>query len=122
VFHGRLGKLPLLKELRKLHNLHHAHAYDEKRNKYFEPLWFKIAFFSFLFLFGSFVNLAFTLGLLSFGLLYAYRHKRIHNEDETSYFSKHHYYHHGVDLRTNYSGVYPVIDYIFGTSATQKRK
>ena len=114
VFHGRLGRLPVLRKLRKLHIKHHLHAYDDERNYYFEPLWVKMAFFIILAL-VSFINIAFSLGLLSFGLLYAYRHKSIHNEDKTSYFSVHHFYHHKVDSRVNYSGVYPSIDRIFGT-------
>jgi sterol desaturase/sphingolipid hydroxylase (fatty acid hydroxylase superfamily) len=122
VFHGKLGRYPILKYFKRLHGMHHAHAYDEKRNDYFEPLWFKVLFFAFLLIFGIFINFFFTLGLLSFGMLYAYRHVSIHNHDRTSRFSKHHYYHHCVDRRMNYSGIYPVIDYIFGTAAAQKRK
>ena len=116
VFHGKIGKLPILRYFRKLHGLHHAHAYDEHRNKYFEPLWFKILFFCFLFFAGIFINFPFTLGLLSFGSLYSYRHFSIHNEDQESYFSTHHRIHHCDDYRVNFSGIYPQIDIIFGTS------
>ena len=121
VFHGRLGKLPLLRKARKLHLKHHAHAYSEDRNQYFEPLWFKVTFIGLIFITGVFLNLAFTLGIVSFSLLYAYRHKSIHNEDKLSYFSIHHRYHHMVDPKTNYSGVYPTIDYVFQTAAIQKK-
>jgi sterol desaturase/sphingolipid hydroxylase (fatty acid hydroxylase superfamily) len=122
VFHGKLGKLPILKITKRLHALHHKHAYDDERNSYFEPLWVKVSFYCFLLLVGSLVNWSFSLGLLSFGLLYAFRHKKIHNEDRSSYFSVHHWYHHTVSTKCNYSGIYPSIDYLFGTAASQKNK
>ena len=121
VFHGRLGRLPLIRKLRKLHILHHLHAYDDERNFYFEPLWFKVLFYCFFVSLGACVNWPFALGLLSFALVYSYRHNRIHNEDRTSRFSVHHYHHHKADPRTNFSGVYPIIDYIFGTAAKQEK-
>ena len=122
VFHGRLGRLPGFRATRRLHALHHTHAYDEERNNYFEPLWVKVIFYGFLLLIGSLVNWSFSLGLLSFGLLYSYRHKSIHNGDTSSYFSVHHRHHHTVDTKCNYSGVYPVIDYIFGTASPLKER
>ena len=121
MFHGRLGRLPLLRKIRKLHIKHHLHAYDCERNYHFEPLWFKVLFYYFFAALGFFVNWPFALGLLSFTLLYAYRHKSIHNKDKTSRFSTHHYYHHRYDTRKNFSGVYPVIDNIFGTAAEQEK-
>ena len=122
VFHGKLGRLPLLKKTRKLHIKHHLHAYDYERNYHFEPLWFKILFYCFFTALGFFVNWPFALGLLSFALVYSYRHRSIHNNDKTSHFSTHHYYHHKLDSRKNFSGVYPVMDYIFGTSAEEEKE
>ena len=55
VFHGSLGRLPLFKASKYLHALHHAHAYDEERNNYFEPLWVKVSF-CLLLLIGALVN------------------------------------------------------------------
>tara|TARA_R110000824_G_scaffold218601_1_gene405318 strand:- start:698 stop:1150 length:453 start_codon:yes stop_codon:yes gene_type:complete len=121
VFHGKLGRLPILRNTRKLHLKHHAHAYDDVRNEYFEPLWVKVGFYLFISLVGTLFSWAFALGLFSFGLLYSYRHKNIHNADTSSYFSIHHRYHHVVDPRYNYSGIYPSIDYLFGTASTQKK-
>ena len=120
VFHGRLGRLPLLRKTRKLHILHHLHAYDHERNYHFEPLWFKISFYCFFVALGFFVSWPFALGLLSFALLYSYRHRNIHNDDKTSRFSAHHYYHHKLDSRKNFSGVYPVIDRVFKTAAEEE--
>ena len=120
VFHGKLGKLPFFKFTKRLHAMHHAHAYTDDRNDYFEPLWLKIMLFALLCVIGVVVNISFALGLASFGLLYVYRHERIHNDDKTSRFSLHHQHHHTVNVKCNYSGVYPVIDYIFGTAASQK--
>jgi len=120
VFHGKLGKLPFFKFTKRLHALHHAHAYTEDRNDYFEPLWLKIVFLALLFVVGLVINASFALGLTSFIALYAFRHERIHNDDKTSRFSLHHRHHHTVNVKCNYSGVYPIIDYIFGTAASQK--
>ncbi len=114
VFHSNLGKLPILRKLRKLHIEHHLHAYDDERNEHFEPLWVKISVFAFI-IGISFISVPLSLGIFSFGVLYAYRHKKIHNEDTTSSFSLHHLYHHKVDTRVNFSGVYPYIDRVFGT-------
>ncbi len=116
VFHGKLGRLPILRYFRRLHTLHHAHAYDEQRNEYFEPLWFKLLFFCLLFFTGIMISLPFTFGLLSFGILYSYRHFSIHNDDTESHFATHHKIHHCIDHRVNFSGIYPQIDVFFGTS------
>lgn len=118
VFHGKLGKLPVLSYLRKLHIEHHRHAYDDERNMHFEPTWVTVTLLSVMVATGVFLNPYFALGMLSFAFLYAYRHKRIHNEDKTSVFSIHHRHHHTRNARKNFSGVYPVIDRIFGTYQT----
>lgn len=115
VFHGRLGKLPLLKNLKSLHIKHHKHAYDEQRNQHFEPLWITLSLFTLIIMIGIIFSYPFSLGMFSFALVYAYRHKRIHNEDKTSHFSLHHRHHHTKNPRKNFSGVYPVIDKVFGT-------
>jgi len=115
IFHGKLGKLPVLRDLRKLHMEHHRHAYDDERNKHFEPAWVTILLFSIMGAIGFFINTPFALGMVSFAALYAYRHKRIHNEDKDSVFSIHHRHHHKRNARKNFSGVYPIIDRIFGT-------
>ena len=120
VFHGFLGKLPVLRQLRKLHCLHHAHAYDNQRNNYFEPIWVRALFFVVIGLFGFYLSWAFSFGLLTYGIFYYYRHKAIHNYDFTSNFSLHHEYHHKKNPFTNFSGIYPFIDRIFGTMAEQQ--
>lgn len=115
IFHGKLGKLPILRDLRKLHMEHHRHAYDDERNKHFEPAWVTILLFAIMGAIGIFINTPFALGMVSFAALYAYRHKRIHNEDKDSVFSIHHRHHHKRNARKNFSGVYPAIDRVFGT-------
>ena len=121
VFHGELGRLPILRKARKLHILHHLHAYDDVRNDYFEPVWVQLGFYFFVVLVGVLLSWTFAVGIVSFGFLYAYRHKNIHNKDKTSIFSVHHKYHHTVDPRCNFSGVYPSIDHMFKTSKEFKR-
>lgn len=112
---GKWGKLPILKQARRLHAEHHRHAYDEDRNNHFEPAWVTIGFAMIMGLIGTFISFPFALGIASFGLLYSYRHKRIHNVDMDSKFSLHHKHHHQGNARKNFSGVYPFVDRLFGT-------
>jgi hypothetical protein len=115
VFHGKLGRLPVLRKLRRLHTLHHAHAYGEHRNDYFEPTWVKASYYSLIIILGAFVGWSFAFGIGSFGALYAYRHKAIHNSDNSSKFFFHHKYHHTVNPKVNFSGIYPEVDFLFKT-------
>ena len=66
-----------------------------------------------------FLGVAFSWGLAfgvgSFGALYSYRHKAIHNLDNSSKFFFHHKYHHVVNSKVNFSGIYPEIDFLFKT-------
>jgi hypothetical protein len=118
IFHGKLSRYPLLKQLTKLHALHHAHAYTEKEDEHiFAPWWARIAIGTFMILSGIILNWWFAFGLFSFSMVYAYRHWRIHHGDNVSRFSIHHRLHHKGNPHKNLSGVYPVIDYIFGTAA-----
>lgn len=118
VFHGNLGKLPVLRRLKRLHSFHHAHAYDDKRNNFFEPAW-AIVLLSAVILAISILNLPLGLGIWSFGILYLIRHRAIHNKDFSSKFSIHHQLHHLKHPRKNFSGIYPFIDTIFGTRVKQ---
>ena len=115
IFHGRLGRLPILKKLTRLHKLHHAHAYDDKRNDYFEPLWVSLSFYIGVIGIALIVSLPFALGILSFGLLYSTKHRRLHNKDESSASYRHHRHHHMKNPRSNFSGIYPFIDSLFRT-------
>ena len=117
VFHGRLGRLPVLKQIKIMHARHHAHAYTDDRNDYIvTPLWAKTLVVSAVLAAGYVVGWEFATGLGSFSIVYAYRHWKIHNKDQASRFSLHHRIHHEVNPRKNFSGVYPVIDKIFGTN------
>jgi len=120
VMHGKLGKLFLLKRIKRLHAIHHAHPYDQLRNQYLIiPIWGKILM---ALLIGvlSLLSFFYAMGVLSFFLLYGYRHYRIHNQDRKSHFYYHHHYHHKYDFSYNYSGVYPSIDKIFKTYVQTK--
>tara|TARA_Y100000593_G_C4147278_1_gene255231 strand:+ start:151 stop:615 length:465 start_codon:yes stop_codon:yes gene_type:complete len=115
VMHGKFGRLPYLKKIKRLHALHHAHPYDEKRNNHLIiPLWGKLLMACLIAVLSSF-NFWFAIGVLSFFLLYGYRHYRIHNGDNKSRFYYHHHYHHVYDASVNYSGIYPVVDNVFRT-------
>tara|TARA_Y100000593_G_scaffold11444_2_gene20569 strand:- start:516 stop:944 length:429 start_codon:yes stop_codon:yes gene_type:complete len=116
VFHGRLGKIFFLKPGRLLHARHHAHAYDRRRNNYIKaPLWGALAISSLILLSGLAIHWFFALGLLTFSMLYSRRHEAIHNRDNYSEFYHHHKIHH-ENPKVNFSGIYPTIDKIFGTS------
>ncbi len=120
VMHGKLGKLFFLKKIKRLHAIHHAHPYDRLRNRHLIiPLWGKLLM---ALLIGvlSLLSFSYAVGVLSFFLLYGYRHYRIHNQDRKSHFYYHHHYHHVYDLSSNYSGVYPVVDKIFKTYVQTK--
>ena len=115
VFHSRLGNLPILRSIKRLHSLHHAHAYNEKRNNYIlVPAKYNVALISLVILIGIHINTWFAIGLATFSILYSRRHYEIHNRDKASVFFKHHELHH-VNLKYNFSGIYPFIDFIFGT-------
>ena len=115
VFHSRLGNLPVLKNIKRLHALHHAHAYNEKRNDYIlVPNKYNIILASLIILIGLYINAWFAIGLATFSILYSRRHYEIHNNDKESKFFKHHELHH-INPKYNFSGIYPFIDFIFGT-------
>jgi sterol desaturase/sphingolipid hydroxylase (fatty acid hydroxylase superfamily) len=115
ILHGKIGDMRFFRKLKRLHTLHHAHPYDDKRNDHIAiPLWGKLLMAK-LVLVLSIFSVSFALGGLSFFLYYGYRHHSIHNKDKSSYFSRHHRYHHVRDPRVNHSGVYPFVDIIFGT-------
>ena len=120
IFHTKLGNLPLLRQTKKLHLMHHAHAYNEKRNKYiFVPSGWQLIIAIKILLIGIFTNIWFAAGITTFAVLYSYRHYSIHNKDKKSVFFKHHKVHH-INPRYNFSGIYPFIDSIFGTSLKKK--
>ncbi len=120
VLHGNLRRVPFLKPLARLHGLHHANLDENNVDKYiFMPWWSKLSFYALMILF-AFINIPFTIGIISFALLYQYRHWSIHHSDDTSKFYYHHHYHHCVDVKKNLSGIYPVLDKVFQTYVETK--
>lgn len=114
VFHGKLRRLPILKGLAKLHGIHHANVANKSDKYIFVPLWINILLVITLIVSAS-INIYFSLGIATFGALYAWRHWAIHNHDFTSKFFHHHNYHHKGNTLKNFSGIYPFIDKIFNT-------
>jgi len=120
VFHGNLGKLPVLSHFKKLHLKHHRFSYSDNRNEFLIiPIWGKATILFSIGLVGLF-SPGLALGLFTFTLLYSHRHYAIHNEDNSSHFHFHHHHHHRKP-KVNFSGVYPVIDRLFGTYETPKK-
>lgn len=123
VFHGKLKRLPFFRYGAKIHAMHHKYAYEDIDPYIIVPLGINIVITFSLFLVGIF-SVPLSVGLSSFWFLYIYRHWAIHNADFTSYFYRHHSYHHKSNIKSNYSGIYPVIDKVLGTyidSDTERR-
>ena len=111
IFHGKLGKLPLLKSWKKIHSLHHADPKDP--GNFFFPMWANILIWSIA---GglALINWPIALGIFSFFPVYSYRHRRAH-EGINSRWAHHHMSHHLSMPKANFSGTYPILDKIFGT-------
>lgn len=115
IFHGRLGKLPVLKKFTRLHTLHHQNPYNHRRNKFiFIPWWGHVLLFA-VSLPLLFASPACWLGALAFAGVYGWRHYRIHNADASSKHHIHHAVHHLIEPNANFSGVHPIVDRLFGT-------
>ena len=114
VFHGSLGRLPILRNFRMLHSLHHKHSEAPGRNDFLKiPAW-GLLLISLLLVALLLIDGWMGLGVISFALLYSYRHYSIHNGGRKTHFSVHHMIHHRFP-KYNFSGVYPAIDKLFGT-------
>jgi len=111
IFHGSLGKYPLLSRWKSIHTRHHRRPDDP--GTFFFPWWANLLIWTLaagLFL----VTPAFALGLASFFAYYAYRHRSAHVGADTRS-GVHHRSHHYGNPRANFSGAYPFVDRVFGT-------
>lgn len=111
IFHGRLGRLPVLRSMKKIHTLHHADPSDP--GNFFFPMWANVLIWSFT---GAlmFLSLPLALGIFSFFPVYSLRHRRAH-EGSTATWAIHHMSHHMSKPMANFSGTYPFLDKVFGT-------
>lgn len=114
VFHGKLGRWKLFKGAAMIHALHHA--YPDKTKFYHFPMW-AVLVIGLATSLVSLLNLPFGIGLMSFYALYARQHRRAHF-GPPSIWTEHHRDHHRLHPKSNYSGVYPFIDRIFGTNVS----
>jgi hypothetical protein len=112
IFHGKLGRLPVLKYIRKIHTMHHARPSDLE--KAFFPNWVKVMIAAIM-IAVVFISLPLAIGVCSFFPVYAHRHWTAHDGAKTNW-AIHHMNHHLV----NSGGIYPVIDVIFGTNEAVK--
>ena len=111
IFHGPLGRLPVLRHWRSIHTRHHRRPHDP--GAFFFPWWANISIWAAavaLFL----VSPAFGGGMISFFCLYAYRHRQAHL-GSTRRWAIHHQSHHYLSPKANFSGSWPIIDRLFGT-------
>lgn len=92
--------------------MHHARLEDLE--KLFFPNWSKVLIAGIMIVLGS-ISLPFAVGLCSFFPVYAYRHWEAHHESEADW-AKHHMYHHKVNSKVNFGGIYPVLDTVFKTN------
>ncbi|MAG27757.1 hypothetical protein CMI47_19685 [Candidatus Pacearchaeota archaeon] len=116
IFHGKLGRLPILKRIRKIHTTHHAKPDDLE--KAFFPNWAKMMIAATMIAVG-FISLPLAIGVCSFFPVYAYRHWTAHNGSNMPW-AIHHMNHHLVNPNKNFGGIYPVIDVIFRTNEAIK--
>ena len=111
IFHGSLGKYPILKEWKSIHTQHHRRPLDP--GTFFFPWWANLAIWT-LAAGLLFVIPYFAVGLGSFFGYYAYMHRAAHVGADTRS-GRHHRSHHHGKPKANFSGAYPFIDRIFGT-------
>ena len=111
IFHGPLGRYPLLKRWKAIHTLHHGKPDDP--GTFFFPWWANTAIW--LLAAGLFFMIpALAIGLASFFAYFAYRHRAAHTGSNTRS-GRHHRSHHYGRSAANFSGAYPFIDKLFGT-------
>ena len=111
IFHGPLAKYPVFKQWAAIHTRHHGTPGDP--GSFFFPWWANAAIGVFT-VTVFFLTPAFSLGMVSFFALYAYRHRAAHN-GSTAHWAQHHQSHHFAKPRANFSGSYPFVDKLFGT-------
>ncbi len=111
IFHGTLGKLPVLRSWKAQHTAHHASPEDP--GHFFFPAWANAIIWV-----GTaamaWVVPAFGLGLFSFFGVYAYRHRKAHLGTQSRW-AHHHMSHHFANPRANFSGTYPIFDMFLGS-------
>lgn len=111
IFHGSLGKLPVLRGWKAQHTAHHAAPEDP--GHFFFPAWANAIIWA-----GTaaltWASPAFGLGLFSFFGVYAYRHRKAHLGTQSRW-AHHHMSHHFKFPRANFSGTYPIVDRLFGS-------
>lgn len=111
IFHGPLGKYPILKQWKAIHTRHHQRPQDP--GAFFFPWWANLAVW--VYAFSLFlISPPFSIGVISFFAFYAYRHKLAHTGFRSTA-ADHHMSHHNGKVKSNFSGTYPFIDKIFGT-------
>jgi sterol desaturase/sphingolipid hydroxylase (fatty acid hydroxylase superfamily) len=104
----------MLRWLRAIHTKHHAKPHLLERAAF--PPWSKVLI-AFLMLFIGVISIPFALGVCSFFPVYSYRHWEAHNGSD-AHWAKHHMYHHLKDPHSNFGGIYPIMDKIFGTNVS----
>jgi len=111
IFHGHLGRYPLLRQWREIHTNHHRRPKDP--GTFFFPWWANLT----IWIFAGCLFLAtppFAIGMASFFVYYAYRHRAAHMGADTVSGRHHRSHHHGKQT-ANFSGAYPFVDKLFGT-------
>lgn len=111
IFHGPLGKWPVLKKWAAIHAAHHRSPHDP--GAFFFPWWANTIIWA-LTVALCFASLAFGVGMLSFFVLYSYRHRAAHLGSRKRW-ARHHLTHHYAAPNSNFSGSYPFIDKLFNT-------
>jgi len=111
IFHGPLGKLPVLRHWKAQHIAHHANPEDP--GHFFFPWWANAIIWAGTAAMTLAVP-AFGLGLFSFFGVYAYRHRKAHLGTQSRW-AHHHMNHHFKFPQANFSGTYPIFDKLLGS-------
>jgi len=114
IFHGSIGRFSWARRYRQLHTNHHRYAFSPEADEFISvPLWGKLMLSVAMITAGFLFSWMFALGLFSFAMTYSIHHWQVHHGMSSG--SAHHHMSHHYKANTNFSGVYPVIDKIFGT-------
>jgi len=123
IFHKWNPLKGLAKRSRRTHALHHKETFKHGQNisdhmNTFFPSWVKLIVAALSVIFYLTVGLEFVLGLVAYFLYYEIRHQRAHSlyhSGDRREWVRHHMDHHYSDPHSNFSGMVPTIDKLFGT-------
>lgn len=122
IFHGKLGKLPLLRSWRRVHTNHHRDYFgsDKKKAVGLLPIWGWGLFIAACFSFG-FLNPWLAAGLFSYVITYEIAHSMAHLDPKRFRWTWMHHLHHHKNVKKNFASIYVFWDKMFRTDVFIER-